>query len=566
MPSENVFETDVLVIGGGIAGCFAAIKAKEQGVDVILVDKGYVGRAGQTPYARGYMAFNPEWGHDLDTWMSYISRTGEYVNNRDWTEITIKESYARYLDLVAWGVTFQKGEDGEPVSRPMTEGGTVSLQFEGRNFPMIMRKQARKIGVKIIDRIMIAELLKQDGRIVGSIGIPVESSELYIFNAKTTIMCVGACGFKPAGYPPLAQLTADGESMAYRAGAEITGKEFVDTHFTRVEDPSIIGRMQAPRGRGDLVPDRERSGGAGGSPGGGPRRPPFANLFNSEGNKISDRPAGTSPYPFTYLQLEFEAHAGHGPMFSHYDSGDRYEMVGGATLGMSVRKAEGIWPADSKCASNVQGLYAAGDALGNMQNGTVYASGGGSLAGSAVTGTRAGVAAAAEAKQIEKPKIDEKELSRAKNFVLAPMERKGGFSPRWATQILQNTLMPYFIMFIKKEDRMQAALTMVEFLRDHIMPKLFARDRHELRLALETKNMVLNAEMRLRSSIFRTESRGNHYREDYPRRDDPGWLAWVKIKEEEGGMKLYKVPIPEKWWPDLSKPYEELYPFRLPNE
>jgi succinate dehydrogenase/fumarate reductase flavoprotein subunit len=79
--------------------------------------------------------------------------------------------------------------------------------------------------------------------------------------------------------------------------------------------------------------------------------------------------------------------------------------------------------------------------------------------------------------------------------------------------------------------------------------------------------MVLNAEMRLRSSLFRTESRGTHYREEYPRRDDPTWLAWVKLKaDEQGKMTLVKVPIPKEWWPDLSKPYEERYPFRFPGE
>lgn len=113
---------------------------------------------------------------------------------------------------------------------------------------------------------------------------------------------------------------------------------------------------------------------------------------------------------------------------------------------------------------------------------------------------------------------------------------------------------------------MQAALTIITFIKNHLVPQMFAKDAHELRLAHETKNMVLSAEMRLRSSLFRTESRGNHYREDYPRRDDPNWLAWTKIKEEQGEMKLIKVPIPKKWWPDISEPYEERYPYRFPGE
>ena len=127
-------------------------------------------------------------------------------------------------------------------------------------------------------------------------------------------------------------------------------------------------------------------------------------------------------------------------------------------------------------------------------------------------------------------------------------------------------MMPYFITYIKKEDRLQAALTIVTFIKEHLVPALYAKDSHELRLAHETRNMVLSAEMRLRSAIFRTESRGNHYREDYPHRDDPNWLAWTKIKDEQGGMTLEKVPIPDEWRPDLSEAYSERYPNKYPGE
>ena len=93
-----------------------------------------------------------------------------------------------------------------------------------------------------------------------------------------------------------------------------------------------------------------------------------------------------------------------------------------------------------------------------------------------------------------------------------------------------------------------------------------SKDFHELRLAHETKNMVLNAEMKLRASLFRKESRGTHYREDYPYRGDPKWLAWVILKKEQAEMKLARRPVPKEWWPDLSQPYEKRYPARFPNE
>jgi succinate dehydrogenase/fumarate reductase flavoprotein subunit len=132
--------------------------------------------------------------------------------------------------------------------------------------------------------------------------------------------------------------------------------------------------------------------------------------------------------------------------------------------------------------------------------------------------------------------------------------------------VLQNTLAPYFVLYIKHGDRLQTALNTVEYLRDQIVPKLYARDDHELRLCHETRNMVTSAEMKLRSSLFRTESRGTHYREDFPGRDDARWLAWVRLKEVDGVMTAFKEPIPAEWCPDAAKSYEQRYPMRLPNE
>jgi succinate dehydrogenase/fumarate reductase flavoprotein subunit len=201
-----------------------------------------------------------------------------------------------------------------------------------------------------------------------------------------------------------------------------------------------------------------------------------------------------------------------------------------------------------------------------MQVGAVYPGVGYGLCGASVTGARAGLGAAEYTLWANRPEVNQEEIEKLKKGIFAPMERKGGFSPRWVTQVLRNFTIPYFVLYVKHEERMNAVLTMVEFMRDHLAPKLTARDAHELRLAIETKNMIHNAEMKLRASLFRKESRGTHYREDYPRRVDPDWLAWVTLKDEQGVMKLSKKPIPQAWWPELSMPYEERYPKRLPGE
>ena len=99
------------------------------------------------------------------------------------------------------------------------------------------------------------------------------------------------------------------------------------------------------------------------------------------------------------------------------------------------------------------------------------------------------------------------------------------------------------------------------------MPRLYAGDLHELRNAHETANMILNAEMKLRASLSRKESRGTHYREDYPARDDNNFLAWIRLFQgKDGSMRVKKVPIPEAWKPSAEIPYEERYPERFPGE
>jgi succinate dehydrogenase/fumarate reductase flavoprotein subunit len=563
MSLQNLIETDVLVIGGGIAGCFVAITAREQGLNVTLVDKAYAGKSGASIAAgMGYMVFNPEWGLDLNACMNAIHIKGEYLNNCEWTEIVFKDSWKTYQDLVSWGVEFPVEED-TPYVKDLLPFGVVRIKR--RKTAPVLRQQAVKRGVKMMDRIMVTDLLKQDGEVVGAIGFPMVSNDLYVFKAKATVLSTGYNSFKPAG-AEICCLTGDGEAMAYRAGAEITCKEFPDT--------GNYGMMPYPAWRG-----------------GRGSRAVFRYYTDAEGERIKTHYQYESD-----LTLDFAVHAGRGPILwdldaatpedvertrkrlQHSDAlesqrmgfdpgrGGKIPQAGGGAAGAPNAQTGGIWPINTKCATSLPGLYVAGECCGTRYLGAYHPAPGFGLTGSAVTGSRAGLGAAEYALQTEMPSIDMEELSRLKKRMVSPMEHKGGFSPRWVTQVLQNTMIPYFILHIKHEKRLQAALTIVEFLRDHLTPKLIAKDHHELRLAHETNNMVLNAEMILRASLFRTESRGQHYREDYPRRDDPAWLVWVKMREEQGRMKLLKEPIPKDWWPDLSKPYEERYPKRFPGE
>lgn len=545
--------TDVLVIGGGMAGAFAAMKAKEAGVEVILVEKGSVCKSGCTPFARGFSFYDKETNpRTKEQIMDECSIIGEYMQNRTYLKLALDKSKELADEVLDWGI------------------------FRTQKFGEIIAGKVVEKGVKVIERTMMTSLIMQDGRVAGAIGFPLdEDGKAIVISAKAVIICTGGSSFKPNGYP-ISSLTADGDAMSYRVGAEISGKEFNDTHWTFFNNPASsydnwksnwsTGLKKAPHAGplGGLDLRFSIAAHTGQAPilqANSPRPikgppPPF----------LRGRPPGMSQGPGGGRPRGGRPPGGFGAPGMRRNEPEN-PIVGGAASGKSVHKAEGLFPQDDKCSSNIPGLYAAGDSLSSMHNGADYSSGVSSICTSGVQGSIAAKAAAEYVSNVNKNVISKTELEKLKDEMFAPRGRDKGFSPGWVTQILQNTMIPYFVLFVKKKERMEAALTNIEFIRDHFVPMLFARDTHELRLAHETKNMVLNAEMKLRTGLFRTESRGSHYREDYPARDDANWLAYVKLKKNnKGEMVLEKVPLPKEWAPDYSIPYEKRYPLRYPGE
>ncbi len=239
---------------------------------------------------------------------------------------------------------------------------------------------------------------------------------------------------------------------------------------------------------------------------------------------------------------------------------------GYSTPGMSNHKAEGVFPRDTDGASGVLGLWAAGDALSSMQNGAGYAGFGCSCAGSAVQGARAGRAAADYAAGSPAPTVPDGAVRDVVDEMLDPLTRQRGYSPAWVTRLLQDTMFPYYVLYVKERRRMERALGQIAYLREKYAPQLKAADPHGLRLVHETRNMLLNAEMKLRAGLAREESRGTHYREDFPCRDDERFLCWIALTERDGEMVPVEHPIPLEWRPDPALPYREKYPVEFPGE
>ncbi|GAU09890.1 FAD-dependent oxidoreductase [Desulfoplanes formicivorans] len=524
-------QTHVLVVGSGIAGLFAAVKAHDAGADVIMVSKGRLGSSGQTPFARGIFAYDPATATmDLDTFTSQVSHSAMGTNNPVFTRQMAEHSLARVKELESWGF-FKSPLYAKSFAIPIQE---------------------RKIPV--MERIMLTHLVREKGVIAGAAGFSLDEPKIHFFRAKTVVLCTGAGGFKPNGFP-ICDLTHDGSMMAYRIGAKITGKEWNDGHGANLKHPAdVFGQwgpmLQEPPNkvgvgiRHDLGMDMNyqvyRQGPGGEQPDG----PPPDHTMQISGGPI--RPAGLHQGPPDGERPGDHAreknpggrdHQGPPPGMGGIPSG-------GASAGLSIHKSEGLVPFNSQGASNIPGLYAAGDALGSHMAGGIYTQIGSSLAGSAVQGAIAGEAAARYAQTGTMPSLSSAQRTKIQAEMLAPLRRDRGYSPAWITQTLQSVMIPNFVLYIKKESLLKAALTYVEELRDHHQPMLKAADLHELRLAHETANMILNAEMKLRASLMRKESRCSHFRLDYPQMDTKNWNAWINIyRGKDGSMQLEKQPF-----------------------
>lgn len=183
----------------------------------------------------------------------------------------------------------------------------------------------------------------------------------------------------------------------------------------------------------------------------------------------------------------------------------------------------------------------------------------------AVTGTISAENATKYAKNAKYIDIDEKEIARYKADLFAPLTRRSGYTTEHVTTRLQQVILPYDVRIVMHRKRLESAITMIEFFRDHFLPKIIAKDTHDLRNAHEVINMVQGAEVQLKTALTRTESRGTFYREDYPYRDDENWLKWIVAQHKNGTLKIWTEDVQFESHGDKTKPYEERYILEYPR-
>ncbi len=538
-------ETDVLVIGGGPSGLWSANRAGEFVKNVLVVDKGPRDWGGQGSIAGGdFDAVLP--GEDPEEFVKDLVYYTDGLCEQDLIEVVFKQSYDRLKDYQRFGCQFKTGHDGKLKGIPQRGLDHVKLypsKLKGRGGADMIQgllKEAERLGVKRLGRTQVTDLLKQGDRVVGAVGFNTWNGDFYIFKAKAVVVATGVNQFK-TGY---GNNTATGEGifMAFRAGVELKNQEFAQVWN--------VPRLFAWESQTTLLPLGAR-------------------FVNAEGEPFMDKyspvlGANTDPH-YSVMGMAFEARRGKAPIYfdvSPLDPNDR-ELVKPQTgwqllnyrklidLGIDFFRDNMEWMpqfcgphggivADVEGRTKVSGLFAAGVARG-MDVGVLI--GGFSLCRTAVTGYITGKTAADYAGSCEPARIDGSQVKDFKSRLYAQLGG-AGIPPKEVLREIREVLSPYDVCIIKSEASLKRALGRIESIRDELVPQMGAADTHYLMKKREVQAAALTAELFLRASLMRTESRAGHYRDDYPDRDNENWLKWIVISYKDGGFDLRAEPLP----------------------
>lgn len=558
--NHKIEETDVLVVGGGLAGLWAAIRARELGSRVILAEKGTVSRSGVSVFCHATMAPVPQ--NKYDTWFKDLVEKSGYLVDQDLLQILLKENGDRIQQMKDWGVNFLQSKSGSVhVEESKGRKAILSYLYEGKQMMEAMRSEAEKRGVEFRERIMITDLLTSDGyiplrgKITGAAGIHTRTGQFHIFPAKAVILTSGLMSVKTHTFYA-DNLSGDGLAMAYRAGAELINLEFAAGHAF-----GLWNRRFATGGQKQFVMNDAR-------------------IINRLGERFMERymAAAKVRNPDLDGHVEFgdicramalEIMEGRGPVYFDLrqwseENIDKLRKVLPATMeafdkaGINLRKEPlnstpyipnyfSSCQAGIKCGAhgetNLEGLYAAGAAAFIGHAVTPQAS-------CNVFGYRAGERAALNSKAQFPENWYEKQIKALEKQNYAPLMRTDGTGADELFKELNVIISPYKNSFFKDEKGIYRILGKLEELERDKLPLAHAPDIHELIKILEFKNVLLLMKLIYRASLVRKESRFSHYRVEYPYTDNKNWVKWIIVKRDiEDNVNLREENIPFERYP-----------------
>ena len=540
-----VHETDVLIIGGGFAGTWAALRAAELGARVILVDKAYVSRSGASTLSGGITTC-PLDSDDIDVWAEEFITRGGYMCDQRWTYQLLEGQRARVKDYEKWSVPISR--DAEGNIRRFASRGMINvrgMQYQPKAAMRELRRRIQELGVVILDRVCVTELITSDGQwptngsVAGAVGFNVHNGHFIVMRAKRTIIATGMIAMK--GTHRVDNDTGDGVAMAFRAGARLVDMEFTFGGTFNV----LMKRYDFPSYNVAIAHG--------------------ARLINARGERFMEAidPVRLERGELSQVVAAFAKQMidGNGPVYidlRHVDDTywtDIAKIHRGGSILMSehvpdprvhplpIEPTWGMWASGrSGLQIDLPGLLAAGSAAKNDATGT-HASAGSPTAFCNVSGWYAGECAARESQEDQLPPAPVEMLNELRQAAFAPLDR-----PRHAKSAdalhddlarLEASVVDGMVL---SGDRLQAMLAVTQDVA-RLSSEIAAVDLHDLVKIHEARNVAECAGAVYRSGLDRRESREQFFREDYPM-TDPEWFCWHGIRRGTDGVIMERLPFP----------------------
>jgi len=586
----DTHEYDVLVIGAGGAGLRAAIEASAGGATVGLLCKSLLGKA-HTVMAEGGIAAALGNVDDRDSWKVHFADTmrgGQYVNNWRMAELHAREAPARVRELEAWGAVFDRTEDGRILQRNFGGHRYPRLAHVGdrTGLEMIRTLQDHGIhrGIDVHMEFTVLSLLKDGDRIAGVLGYERERGRFKVFSAAAVVLATGGIGRAYKITSNSWEYTGDGHSLAYRAGAELIDMEFVQFHPTgMIWPPSVQGILvtEGVRGEGgillnsagrrfmfDDIPDAYKNQTADNEDEGwrytqgdkSARRPPelltrdhVARAIVREVKEGRGSPHGGVFLDIAWIHKRLPNAADHikrklPSMYHQFKQLADIDITKEPMeIGPTTHYVMGGVRVDADTQmSAVPGLFAAGECAAGINGANRL--GGNSLSDLLVFGKRAGEHAARFAKGTSRGRIDQAQVDAEAKRSLEPFEPGRNENPYGIQHDLQE-IMQRLVGIVRIEDEMQQALTELGRLKARAARAAVSGHREYnpgWHTAIDLRNLLTVSEAVTRCAIERKESRGGHFRDDYPdKAPEFGAINIVVRQATDGSMEVRRVPLPE---------------------
>ncbi|MBZ5676998.1 MAG: fumarate reductase/succinate dehydrogenase flavoprotein subunit [Acidobacteriia bacterium] len=589
MADYPVHEFDVLVIGAGGAGLRAAIEASAAGAKTGVVTKSLLGKA-HTVMAEGGMAAAMGNVDDRDNWRVHFADTmrgGQYLNNCRMAELHAKEAPARVRELEAWGAIFDRTKDGRINQRNFGGHRYPRLAHVGdrTGLEMIRSLQDHGIhqGITVFAETTVINLLLDGGRCVGAFAYDREKGRFMVFHAKAIVLATGGVGRSFRVTSNSWEYTADGQALAYKAGAALLDMEFVQFHPTgMVWPPSVKGLLvtEGVRGEGgvlknkdgkrfmfDDIPENYRPQTADNPDEGwrytqgdkNARRPPelltrdhVARCINREVKAGRGSPHGGVFLDIAWIKEKLPNSVEHikkklPSMYHQFKQlADLDITKEPMEIGPTTHYMMGGIQVDAESQmSSVPGLFAAGESAAGLHGANRL--GGNSLSDLLVFGKRAGEYAAKFAKDNGAGRVNPADVDAAAKAALAPFDRGAAGENPFTVQSELQDIMQNLVGIVRTESEMQEALGKIAALRARAAKAGITGNieyNTGWHTALDLDNMLSISEMIAIAALERKESRGGHFRDDYPDKSAEWGKYNLKIVQgPDGKPSIERMPV-----------------------